>query len=344
MIRKLVNIMQHIDGHLLLGVSEIVGVDVRDVIRFAYGIHIDPAIYQHIAYEIKKQKKTVTPVRRQHDRSLIVITQGTVVDDYSGGLLRGIHEAAEALQFDVFVHWQHERSNLLPYYAPLFELGQHGDGLIFLTQDNLDVMLALCEKHHLRYVIGDCDINDELVQQHPAIGIDNQQAVKVATQHLIELGHTRIGFLTGSLSVMSAQARLAGYKAALHEAGLPVQDELIKNGSWMIENGLLNTQHLLELPERPTAIVASNDLMAVGALLAINKAGLSIPGDVALVGFDDISIASTVSPPLTTLRQPLEQLGCAAVEMLDEMIAHDTHYVPGRFFDAELIVRESTAG
>lgn len=145
---------------------------------------------------------------------------------------------------------------------------------------------------------------------------ENQHGGVLATEHLIKLGHRRIGCIGGPSTITSSADRVVGYRQALETAGLPVNPDLIVGGNFEHESGYRACQQLLALPEPPTAIFVSNDLMAVGALCAIHEAGLHVPDDMSVVGYDDIPLASFTVPRLTTIAQPARELGVQAVDLL----------------------------
>lgn len=150
------------------------------------------------------------------------------------------------------------------------------------------------------------------------VDIDNVLGARMAVEHLIRLGHRRIGVVTGPLNMISAQDRLAGYEQALDAYRLPIDQALIAVGDYTEDGGEVGARRLMAAS--PTAIFASSDSTASGALKAIRNAGLQVPGDVALVGFDDIALASSLEPALTTIRQPIEDLGSTAANCLLDIL------------------------
>ncbi|MBN1811146.1 MAG: LacI family DNA-binding transcriptional regulator [Anaerolineae bacterium] len=143
---------------------------------------------------------------------------------------------------------------------------------------------------------------------------DNVGGAQMATEHLIRLGHRHIATITGRLEMTAGQDRLAGYRQALLTHGILPQERLIAKGDFTENSGALAMQRLL--PVAPTAVFAANDMMAVGALKTLRAVGLQVPKDIAVIGFDDVSIASMVEPTLTTVRQPIERMGAVAVDLL----------------------------
>ncbi|WP_345656227.1 LacI family DNA-binding transcriptional regulator [Streptomyces siamensis] len=150
----------------------------------------------------------------------------------------------------------------------------------------------------------------------PSVGATNWHGGLAATRHLVELGHTRIGAISGPTRMMCSRARVDGYRAALETAGLPSDPALIRPGTFHHDSGYRAGLELLRLPDRPTAVFAGNDLQALGLYEAARELGLRIPGDLSVVGFDDLPVARWVGPPLTTVRQPLTEMAEAAARLV----------------------------
>jgi DNA-binding LacI/PurR family transcriptional regulator len=177
----------------------------------------------------------------------------------------------------------------------------------------------------------------------PSVGATNWNGGLSATRHLLELGHRRIGVVTGPSWVLCSRARLDGYRAALDSAGVPVDPALVREGAFQIADGLTHTTDLLRLPDPPTAVFALNDGMAIGVYHAASVAGLRIPEDLSVVGFDDYPLDQWLVPPLTTVRQPLRDMGAAAARMVMEL-GRDSEPRANRLdLATELVVRRSTA-
>ncbi|MFG1706274.1 LacI family DNA-binding transcriptional regulator [Nonomuraea sp. M3C6] len=186
-------------------------------------------------------------------------------------------------------------------------------------------------------------VGDFHSDDHPSIGAGNWGGGMAATQHLIDLGHRRIAAITGPMRFLCSQARLAGYRAALERAGIPADAQLVEHGDFHYSSGLTSTLTLLDQPDPPTAIFAANDEQATGVYAAIQQRGLSVPRDMSVVGFDDVPVAQWISPPLTTVRQPIAELGALAIRTL---LAHEegTELPQGRVeLSTKLVVRGSTA-
>jgi len=173
------------------------------------------------------------------------------------------------------------------------------------------------------------------------VDVDNQAGAYQAVKHLIDLGHERIGFVSNaSFSYSGARDRFAGYQQALEEHGLAPDDSLIQIGAFVPESGQRAMDELLHLPVPPTAVFVASDVVALGAITAVYEAGLQIPEEIALVGFDDIFLAAQVRPPLTTIRVPAYGLGWTAAELLITQIEGDEE-ITSVTLEAELVVRES---
>ncbi|WSQ15381.1 substrate-binding domain-containing protein [Streptomyces sp. NBC_01231] len=155
----------------------------------------------------------------------------------------------------------------------------------------------------------------ELPDDVPFVGATNWSGGRAATRHLAELGHRRIAMISGPEDVLCCCARLDGYRSALHSAGLPLAPELVVHAGLTRDDGCAAARSLLALPEPPTAVFTANDLQALGVYQAAREAGLRVPEDLSVVGFDDLPVVAWVDPPLTTVHQPLTEMAVAATEM-----------------------------
>jgi DNA-binding LacI/PurR family transcriptional regulator len=175
-----------------------------------------------------------------------------------------------------------------------------------------------------------------------SVGTTNWQGGLSATRHLIELGHTRIAAIAGPAALWSSRARLDGYRAALLEAGLTVDERLVCRDAFSVRGGRRQAALLLDQPAPPTAIAAGNDAQAFGVLQALTERRLRAPQDVSVVGFDDVAVASWAAPALTTVRQPLAAMAATAFRMLrasSDDTAAQAHHVE---LATTLVVRDST--
>jgi len=188
------------------------------------------------------------------------------------------------------------------------------------------------------------DPTGEPAHEFPSVGATNWNGGLTATRHLLDLGHRRIGVITGPEHILSSRARLDGHRAAMDLAGVPADPELVRVGDFQIADGLRLTRELLRLEDPPTAVFASNDGEAIGVYQAAAEAGLRIPEDLSVVGFDDLPMTEWTIPPLTTVRQPLHDMAAAAAEMVVALARGETPAQHRVELATELIVRGSTAG
>lgn len=172
--------------------------------------------------------------------------------------------------------------------------------------------------------------------------VDNIEGAYLATQHLIALGHSAIGVITGPQKVTTSTERIEGYRRALQESGVKMRDELILEGDYRQHSGYRHAKSLLKLGDPPTAIFACNDLMAIGVLAALEEEGIRVPEEVAVVGYDDTLLASVVRPGLTTVAQPKYEMGAIACELLIDRIRAKDRPTQQVILKPQLIIRESS--
>jgi LacI family transcriptional regulator len=172
---------------------------------------------------------------------------------------------------------------------------------------------------------------------------DNIAGSALAVGHLADLGHERIATITGMLDTHPGRDRLRGYREELQRRGLPYREDYVVAGDYYFESGAAGVGELLALPEPPTAVFAASDLMAMGAIRAASDAGLELPGELSIVGFDDIAFAEHTTPPLTTLRQDSQGLGAAAGEALIRRVEDADGPPPAQTLPVELRARGTTA-
>lgn len=216
------------------------------------------------------------------------------------------------------------------------------DGMIIISTGQDEDLLRLLKGQPIPTVLLDREINEvncDLVQNA------HLQGGLMATQHLIDLGHRRIACLAGPADLTPSTQRIEGWRNALAQNGLTEESaDLLWHSDFSSQGGYVTMQAILAHPQRPTAVFVCNDLMGVGALSAAHEAGVRVPQDMSLIGFDDIELAHFTSPPLTTIAQPKHRIGVAAVDMLLERIQGGRVEARTVLFQPELVVRNSTAG
>ena len=214
------------------------------------------------------------------------------------------------------------------------------DGVIFIAAGGEEHDLRPFFDNKIPVVVADRDVPLELAD---VVLLDNEQAGFEATRHLIDLGHRTIACITGPNNVTPSMQRFEGYKRALQDYGIPFQPDLVEAGNFQFMSGEVGMQKLLKNPHKPSAVFVLNDMMAIGAITAAHKAGLSVPADLSIVGFDNIEIASAVNPALTTMAQPIDDIAQKATNMLIERLQSIRTEENMRVMrPAQLIVRDST--
>jgi len=217
----------------------------------------------------------------------------------------------------------------------------HLDGVVVSTVAVGDAFLARLDDVGLPYaLVGRHPARPEI----PAVTADNVAGGRMAAEHLLHLGYRRIAAISGTPGLGSTLDRLEGYTQALSAAGITPQEEWVVPGDYTERGGYRAMQRLLALRPRCEAVFCGNDLTAIGAMRALSEAGLRVPDDVAIVGYDDVPVARLVDPPLTTVRQPITEIGRLAAERLIDRLEgveppEEAHAGPA--FDVELIIRGS---
>jgi len=211
------------------------------------------------------------------------------------------------------------------------------DGVIFVEswRDETNNTLDLANKPYVYvYRLFDGDYTNSVL-------LDDQHGARLAVEHLLNLGHRRIAFINGPHGWVASQERLAGYHAVLAEHGIAFEPTLIEEGTWEVQSGYQATKKFLSLTEHPTAIFAANDLMALGAIYAIQDAGLNVPRDIAIVGYDDRDLASFSNPTITTVCPPSFEMGQLAAQLILDRLENQVEIKDPIRVQGKLIIRES---
>ncbi|MBN2148173.1 MAG: LacI family DNA-binding transcriptional regulator [Anaerolineales bacterium] len=215
---------------------------------------------------------------------------------------------------------------------------RHVDGIILSGPRSDDTELRRVYEQGANIVL----IGQMPGEKIPYVDVNNIGGAITATQHLISLGHTRIGVITNAPQAYTASAdRLTGYRHALEKAGMPYDSSLVRYGNFTVDSGYDAMRDLLSKGHRPTAVFVASDTVALGALQAIQQSGLRVPEDIALCGFDDIPLARFIDPPMTTIQLPAFGLGWAAAELLIRMISREEIKNPYVILGTELVIRNS---
>lgn len=263
-----------------------------------------------------------------------------VADSYNSGLIKSIEKIAHRRGYSVLLGDTQGSEQREREFAAMTRSRQ-ADGIILMS-------------HRLPFDLGKgmsvADlppiVNGSEFTGHegiPTVSIDNVQAAIDATRHLIDFGHRDIAVITGDMNSTSARDRLTGFRRAMQEAGLPLNESLVAYGDYSVQSGELATERLLLQRVRPTAIFCFSDEIALGCMYTLRQHGFCVPDDVSVIGVDNIPFAKYFAPPLTTVAQPVDEIGSTCANLLIDMLEGRKseqwrHIVPHK-----LIVRESTA-
>ncbi|MBA7493172.1 HTH-type transcriptional repressor PurR [subsurface metagenome] len=216
--------------------------------------------------------------------------------------------------------------------------GKRVDGFIIVTSGGENKHINFLVQQKVPVVLLDRRI-DEL--ELDAALVDNQKGAQIITKHLIEVGHRRIGIITGPLVISTGKERLSGYLEALKEHALPRDDELIKIGNFKVQSGHSLALELISLPSTPTAILACNNMMGLGAMNALQEKGIQVPAEMGLAIIDDLPWFRYMDPPLTVVAQPAFELGETAAKLLLERIGKEREEPKQVVLQVELRIRRS---
>ena len=275
-------------------------------------------------------------LRSQRTNVIGILVSG--IEPFSAELLKGAASALRDTDYELVVYSGGMRGRGGWERRYLSRVGGTlTDGIVLVTptvvEVEVDYPIVAVDPH-----VGPSDI--------PTIDSENYEGAVAAVDHLLDLGHRRIGFLGGRPDLESARRREAGYRAALVAAGLTVDETLVENGAYTEESVIEPARRLLSLERPPTAIFAANDLSARQVMRTASDLGVSVPDDLSVVGFDNIPESALTDPPLTTIDQSIQGMGEAAVRALIDLIEHpDTvrTSTPHQTLPTELVVRRSTA-
>jgi LacI family transcriptional regulator len=300
---------------------------------------VAPDTYQRVQDIIQKMGYTSSLAARSmrsRRTNVIGLIVPDVADSFSIQVMKGVNQAIFKLDYDLIIYTsgsikKQSAAGREQYFVSLLN-GGVTDGVIIVTPAATSFSTAA--------PVVTIDPNNECPECLTIIAT-NRAGAMAAMEHLIGLGHRRIGFIGGRPDLQSAQRRLQGYQDALRQAGIPVDPELVEVGDFSTETGRLCAQKLLSLPNSPTAIFAANDQSAIGTIEMAREMGLRVPEDLSVVGFDNIPESAYVNPALTTIDQFIGEMGYVAAEMLiglvlGESLESDLYKMP-----TQLLVRDS---
>jgi LacI family transcriptional regulator len=317
------------------------GVSVPTVSRVVNGrSDVSPATRERVEELLRVHGYKRRVARTRERAGLIDLVFPDLDSPWAVEILRGVEEVAHAAYVGVVVSAIHRRSSSARQWMRNLR-DRASDGVILVTS-TLDSPLQE-ELRRLSIPTVVVDPAGVPTLDAPTIGATNWAGGLAATEHLISLGHRRIGFIAGPPQLRCSRARLDGYRAGLESAGIEMADELVRPGNFYHESGFVGGSVLLDLPDPPTAIFASSDQMAFGVYEAVRKRGLRLPDDLSVIGFDDLPEARWFSPPLTTVRQPLAEMGGLAARTVLRLTRGEEVENPRIELATELLIRESTA-
>jgi len=296
--------------------------------------HVNTVI-QELGYIANRQAQGL----KRKKTNVIGVLVPNLATSYIGEILHGIDTELALHQLDLMLFTTHRAAAKEASYVANMARGLV-DGLLIILPRSLEDYTDTLTDLRFPFVLIDYQGNGT---SYPSVGATNFQGGYNATEHLIQLGHKRIGFITGSMDLGCSQERLNGYRSALSTHHLDGEAGLVYEGDFLQSDGYEGASALLELSNPPTAIFASNDLMAMGAMDAIRNHGLKIPDDVSVVGFDNIQQSAMVYPPLTTVQQPLDEMGGVATQILLGLLKGSDKDAGRIELPTELIVRGSTS-
>jgi len=281
------------------------------------------------------------------DTHIVGVIIGDATDPYFAGIIRGVEDVARQHGYLVIICNSDRQPEIELRY--LHTLNDYRvDGVIFAGG-------GLTDAAYLRAMRQALEVYSERAAVCVSLGkhlfpsfsvtVDNTRLVADAIAYLTGLGHRAIAYISGPSLLTTTHLRRTGYEQALHTHGLPLRPEYILAGDYTFESGKAAALTLAALPQRPTAVMASNDLMAIGCIVALKELGISVPGQISVMGIDDVATAQFVDPPLTTIALPLHGLGAAGMESLIRLRKQDQTLAAAKplILPHHLVIRQSTA-
>lgn len=327
----------------MIDVAKLAGVSVATVSRVLAGsAHVSRETREKVLRAMEdldyKPNMLARNLRKMQSKTIVVVIPD-ISNPFFSDVIRGIQHVAREHGYHVLLgDTQNDVNAELDFIEMIKE--RAADGVILTTaRTSPEKIMEMAREVPLvmacEYIEG---------AELPMVTIDNVFSAKRVVDHLAALGHRRIGFIAGPLHVIISRDRLQGFVQGLREHGIQQDSSLILEGDFTISSGYEQAVRLLQLPDPPTAIFASNDEMAIGAIKAIKHMGLKVPQDVAVVGFDDIRMATVIEPALTTIYQPKFEIGKKAMEFLLKLIQRPSRSYGHLKLPEKLILRESCGG
>ena len=292
---------------------------------------------EHLGYAPNSAAKHLRTLRS----GKLLVTVPDISNPFFAVILQGIEDAAQRAGYAVLLGDTQHNDRREERYALMLK-HKEADGLIFLGHRLPDAAADLVRtmKPCCAPVVNGCEFSPDLGV--PGVYIDNAAAAGDAMEHLYSLGHERIGIVTGPLVSPLSRGRLAGAVASATAHGLE-HALIVLNGDFSITSGMSAAEELWAEPTPPTAVFCFNDEMAMGVIETVRRLGVQVPRDLSVVGFDDIRFARHVDPPLTTIAQPMREIGEGTVQLLLDILGHPSAAPTSVVLPHTLVVRDSTA-
>lgn len=296
-------------------------------------------VLQTIAETGYKPNRFGASLRTQKSGNVVVVMPD-ITNQVNAAIIRAIESEAHAEGYSVLLGDTQNTPSREAHYGDMVTSGQADGILVFTPRFPFTVDTSKAISEQLPPMVNSCeDIDSDEVYK---VMIDNKAGAMAAVNHLLSLGHVKIAAVKGPDFTPSTELRLKGYKLALQNAGISINEKYIITGDYGPESGIKAMEKLLKLRDRPTAVFCFSDDMAIGAMCTLRENKYRIPEDMSVIGFDDITYAKLVSPKLTTIHQPLEEIGRTCMRMLLEQLKGKKPAQRCIELDFALIVRQST--
>ena len=280
-------------------------------------------------------------LRAQRSHTVGVVIP-TITNPFFPEFVRGAEDAASEKGYSIFLCNADEDSEKEIQYLWLLQRHRVA-GILVSSVSGPAATEAVLKELALNHMPIACLGARRAGQGIVTLRVLESEITRVATKHLLELGHRRIGFITPLPSKCISRLRVEGFKKAFVDANLPIRAEYLVDGGFDLEHGICGTEQLLSLRQPPTAILAANDLVAFGAIATLKKHGHRVPKDISVVGIDDIQMAALLDPPLTTVTQPIYEMGRQGMENILLRIQNPELDTSEILFETHLTIRQSTA-
>ena len=325
----------------IIDVAALAGVSTATVSRVINDSgFVEPALKSKVKkaiIKLKYQPNLVARGLRSDSTSIIAVMISDIENPFYTAVCRGVQDVASEHGYAVMICNSDEDVEKESKYLGMFA-GQRVAGVIISPASSKTTKTKMLEEKGI-YIIA---LGRSLASTTDYVGVNGRLGAKMATRHLIESGAKRIACITGAADVTTANDRLAGYLDALAEAEIVPDKDLQFRGNFKVSSGSDGVEYLLGLAERPDAVFIANNQMTTGALHALANSRVGIPDNLMLVGFDDFPLADVHKPTITVVRQPTNEIGVAAANLLMSRINGDTTAIKSIILAPELIVRESS--